>query len=203
MTGMVFKQKFFTMAGMIMAVILVSSCVTSRKPLKVQDRTVKTEKWEGLTATVKFVDETFLKAKYRKEYNPFLTDYNRIQLRRLIVFELKVDNKSPQDLFFVMNRLEFQYSGKYLKPYNRFLLGQHWEFTDEDRGTDASDIVRREKIIENTVLPNSYTLRAGGIMKGYAVFVGDTPNYGPAAVYIPLFKNKEAVLHRFEFSFGF
>ena len=200
---MTFKKNFFRLAGIVIATILVSGCLTDRSPLHVQDKSTKEETYEGVTITLKFVDEAILKAKYKEEYNPFLTDYYSIQLKRLIVFELTVDNKSPGDLLFVLNRLELQYSSKPLHTYNRFHLSQHWEFTDDDSETDASDIARREKIINNTVLPNSNTLRAGGIMRGYAVFAGNTPNYGPAMVYIPLFKTKDVVFHRFEFPFEF
>ena len=40
-------------------------------------------------------------------------------------------------------------------------------------------------------------------MRGYVVFVGNTPSYGPATVYVPLFESKEVALHRFEFPFEF
>ena len=191
------------LAGIVMVAILVNGCLTDRRPLQVQDRPIKKETHEGITATLQFVDEAILEAKYREEYNPFLTDYNRVQLRRLIVFVLTVENKSSEALLFILNRLELQYGGKSLQPYNRFQLDQHWEFTDEDRGTKALHIARREKIIEDTVLPNTYNLPAGAIMRGYVVFVGNTPNYGSAMVYIPLFQTKEVVLHRFEFPFEF
>ena len=64
-------------------------------------------------------------------------------------------------------------------------------------------IEQEKKIIEDMVLPNSYILQAGGIMKGYVVFVGKTPNYGQAIIYVPLFESKDVVLHRFKFAFDF
>jgi homospermidine synthase len=182
-------------------IVLVSSCLTDRSPLHVQDRPVKTQNYAEVTATLRFVDEAILKAKYKDEVNPFLTDYNAVQLRRVIVFELTVENQSPDALLFVMNRIELQYGGKALQPYNRFQLNQHWEFTDEE--AKAIYKSRREKIIEQMVLPNSYTLQAGGIMRGYVVFLGSTPNYGSATVYVPLFEIKDRVFHRFEFPFEF
>ena len=198
---MEFTKIFFRLAPVTMIAMLVTSCLTQHMPLHVQDRPTKKETHEGVTATLQFVDEAILKAKYRKEYNPFLTDYNKVQLRRLIVFELTVENESPEALFFFLNRLELQFGGKTLQPYNRFQLGQHWEFTDEE--AKAIYKSRREKIIEETVLPNSYTLQADGIMRGYVVFVGNTPSYGSAMVYVPLFESKDVVHHRFEFPFEF
>jgi hypothetical protein len=198
-----FKKSLARLTGVAALVLLVASCLTQRAPLQVRDRPIKTDTYDGLTATVRFVDEVILKAKYKEEVNPFLTDYNKMQLRRVIVFELTVENEGSEALLFIMNRLELQYGGKALQPYNRFQLGQHWEFTDEDRGTKPIHKVRREKIIEETVLANSYTLQAGGIMQGYVVFVGNTPNYGSAKIYIPLFKSKDEVYHRFEFPFEF
>jgi hypothetical protein len=198
-----FTKSLFRLAGVAVLVMLISSCLTDRMPLHVQDRPIKTDTYEDLTATVRFVDEAILKAKYKEEVNPFLTDYNKMQLRRVIVFELTVENEGSEALLFILNRLELQYGGKALQPYNRFQLGQHWEFTDEDEGTMPIHKVRREKIIEETVLANSYTLQAGGIMQGYVVFVGNTPNYGSAKIHIPLFESKDKVYHRFEFPFEF
>ena len=196
-----FTKLLFRLAGVTVIVVLVTSCLTQHMPLHVQDRPIKTDTYEDLTATLQFVDEVILKAKYREEVNPFLTDYNKFQLRRLVVFELTVENQSPDAILFVLNRLELQYGGKALRPYNRFQLGQHWEFTDQE--AKAIHKSRREKIIEEMVLPNSYTLQAGGVMRGYVVFVGNTPNYGSAMVYVPLFKLEDVVLHRFEFPFEF
>jgi hypothetical protein len=189
------------LSGVAVIVLLATSCLTQYVPLHVQDRPIKTQTQEDVTATLRFVDEAILEANYKEQVNPFLTDYNKVQLRRLIVFELTVENQSAESLFFFLNRLELQYGGKALQPYNRFQLGQHWEFADEEAKPIHKS--RREKIIDQMVLPNSYTLRAGGIMRGYVVFVGSTPNYGSAKVYVPLFKAKNEVYHRFEFSFEF
>ena len=198
-----FRKAPIHLVVVVIMTILLNGCLSDRRPLHVQDRPIKRETFERVTATLQFVDETILLAKYREDYNPFLTDYNRMQLRRLIAFELTVENKSPEALLFVLNRLELQYGGKALEPYNRFQLDQHWKFTDEDRGTKAVYKARREKIIEDTVLPNYYTLQAGGIMRGYVVFVGNTPNYGSAMVYVPLFESEDVMFHRFEFPFEF
>lgn len=198
-----FTRLLFRLAGIAALALLVSSCLTQRMPLSVKDRPIKTETYEGFTATVRFLDEAILEAKFREEINPFLTDYNRMQLRRVIVFEVTVKNQGTEAVLFFMNRIELQYGGKALQPYNRFQLGQHWEFRDEDAGTKPIHKARREKIIKDLVLPNSLTIPAPGEMRGYVVFVGNTPNYGPATVYVPLFESKEVVLHRFEFPFEF
>ncbi len=198
-----FTRLLFRLAGIAALALLVSSCLTQRMPLSVKDRPIKTETYEGITARVRYLDEAILEAKFREEINPFLTDYNRMQLRRVIVFEVTVKNQGTEAVLFFMNRLELQYGGKALQPYNRFQLGQHWEFTDEDAGTKGVHKARRGKIIKDLVLPNSLTIPAPGEMRGYVVFVGNTPNYGPAKVYVPLFESKEVVHHRFEFPFEF
>jgi hypothetical protein len=197
----VFIKSLFRILIISGLVVMVGSCLTDRSPLHVQDRPIKTQIHEEITTTLRFVDEAILTAKYRDEVNPFLTNYNKMQLRRVMVFELTVENQSEEAIQFIMNRVELQYGGKTLQPYNRFQLGQHWEFTDEEaKGIHKS---RREKIIEETVLPNSYTIPAGGAMKGYVVFIGNTPNYGSAMVYVPLFESTDVVRHRFEFPFDF
>jgi hypothetical protein len=197
-----FTKSLFRLAAVAAIVVLAAGCLTERRPLQLQDRPFKTETYEEITATVRFVDEAILKAKYKEEVNPFLTDYNKIHFRRLVVFEVLIKNGSAEALLFLTNRLELQY-GKADQPYNRFQLGQHWEFQDEDEGTKAIHKSRREKIIQQMVLPNSYTIQAGGIMKGYVVFVGSMPSYGSAKVYVPLFKSERDEYHRFEFPFEF
>lgn len=196
-----FTRSLSRIMGITTLIVMATSCLTDRNPLHVQDRPIKTQNYEEVTTTLRFVDEAILKAKYKEEVNPFLTDYNKMQLRRIIVFELTVENEGSEALLFILNRLELQYGGKALQPYNRFQLGKNWEFTDEEaKGIHKS---RREKIIDQMVLPNSYTLQAGGIMRGYVVFVGNTPNYGSAKVFIPLFESKDKVYHRFEIPFEF
>ena len=64
---MAFKKNFFRLAGIVIATILVSGCLTDRSPLHVQDKSTKEETYEGVTITLKFVDEAILKAKYKEE----------------------------------------------------------------------------------------------------------------------------------------
>jgi hypothetical protein len=61
----------------------------------------------------------------------------------------------------------------------------------------------RENIIEKNVLRNSYTISAGGAIKGYLVFIGNTPTYGEAALYIPVYRTERERVELFEFTYEF
>lgn len=196
-------RSLFFGVGVIATVVLTTGCLTQRMPLSTKDSPIKTDSADGLSATLRFLDDATLKKKFREEINPFLTDYNTMHLRRVMVFELTVKNQGPKPVLFIMNQLELQFGGKSLQPYNRFQLEQHWEFTDEERKTKGAHKAMRENIIKDFILQNSFTIPTQGGMKGYLVFVGNTPNYGPAKLYLPLFASKDEVLHRFEFPFSF
>ena len=174
-----------------------------RRPLAIKDDPLKTAETETLKASLRFLDDAQLSKNFKKEVDPFLSDYTSLHMRRFMTFELSVENLGPEKVEFILNRLELQYAGKALKPYNRFQLLQEWEFRDEHKRELAVDKTRREKIVNSWVLPNTLSIPPGGNLKGYVVFIGTTAEYGVAAVYVPVLKSKEEVLHRFEFSFQF
>jgi hypothetical protein len=198
------KRRLRPIHGLMLLSLLVAGCMEQRVALKVKDDPIKVEKAEGLIATVRYLDDPTLIQKYGKEGNPFLTDYYRLQIKRLMVFELSVENETNEPADFRLNRLELQFGGKALESYNRFQLMQHWEFQDQRVKTIALDKVRRESIINQWVLPNKLTIPPVGKIKGYVVFIGNTPRYGKANLYVPLFKPKsEDIIYRFEFAFEF
>jgi hypothetical protein len=185
------------------ASVFLAGCLSMRRPLEVKDNPVKTAETETLTASLRYLDDAQLRKSFKPEVNPFLTNYNTIQLRRIMTFELAIENHGPEEVGFILNRLELQYAGKTLKPYNRFQLVQEWVFRDGQQRALAVDKTRREKIIDNWVLPNTITIPPGGKLGGFIVFIGTTAEYGLATVYVPVLRSKEEELHRFEFQFQF
>ena len=183
--------------------VFVAGCLSMRRPLEVKDDPIKTAETETLTASLRFLNDGVLLKNFKKDANPFLTNYNTMQLRRIMTFELAIENHGPEGVELILNRLELQYAGKTLKPYNRFQLGQEWVFRDEQQRALAVDKTRREKIIDNWVLPNTLSIPPGGKLGGFIVFIGTTAEYGVATVYVPVLKSREEVLHRFEFQFQF
>lgn len=185
--------------------LLLSGCMTQRVALSVveADKPLKIERTEDLILTVRYLDDDTLKQKFgKKETNPFLSDYYSLQFRRFLVFELSLENAGSVPVKFLLNRLELQYGGKAMNAYNAFRIIQYWEFKDEE-DVRGSQKAKRERFVKDNVLRDSVTIPAPGELKGYAVFTGNTPNYGTATLYVPVFTPRGEVVHRFEVSFEF
>jgi len=197
------KQFWRVLLFCLAAALFLTGCLSMRRPLTLNGNPIQTAETESLKASLRFLDDGELRKTFKQEVNPFLTDYNSLHMRRIMTFELTIDNLGPGKVEFALNRLELQYAGKALKPYNRFQLLQEWEFRDEHKRALAVDKTRREKIVNSWVLPNTVSIAPGGNLKGYIVFLGTTAEYGVAMVYVPLLKSKDEVLHRFEFQFEF
>jgi hypothetical protein len=184
--------------------LLLSSCLfTGRPPLELKGNPIQRATEGEFRATLRFMDDETLTAKYKKQANPFFTDYYSAHFRRIMVFELTLENESDQAAQFFLNRVELQYGGTTDTPTNQFQLGKYWEFKDSQRETKAIDISRRENIIKKNVLANSATIPAGGAIRGYLVFLGNTPTYGEAILYIPVFRTEREQLELFTFTYEF
>jgi hypothetical protein len=186
------------------AVFALSGCLfTGRPPLELEGNPIHRAATGDFHATLRFMDDETLAAKYRKETNPFLSDYYSVQFKRIMVFELTLENQSDRDAQFILNRVELVYGGKTITPYNQFQLQEYWKFKDEQRDTRGLYVSMRENVIKKNVLPNSTTLSANGAIKGYLVFLGNTPTYGEAVLYIPIYRTTQEELALFEFSYKF
>lgn len=184
---------------------LLSGCMTQRVALSVvdSDKPLKIERTEDLILTARYLDDNTLKQKFgREETNPFLSDYYSVQFRRFLVFELSIENAGSAPVKFLLNRLELQFGGTAMNAYNAFRINQYWEYKDEE-AVKAVYKARRERFVKENVLRDSVTIPAPGELKGYAVFTGNTPNYGTATLYVPVFTPLGEVVHRFELSFEF
>ncbi len=191
----------------ICTAVLVSTtgCLTKRPPLTVADtdKPIKVVRSEDFILTVRFLDDETLEAKFGDRANPFLSDYTSVQFRRFMVFELSIENTGSDPVKFLLNRLELQFGGNALDAYNRFRIIQYWDFKEDEGEVKGIYKVRRERIVKENVLPEAVTIPSPGELKGYAVFAGNTPNYGVATLYVPVFTPMEELVHRFEVTFEF
>ena len=201
-------MKTRTIAALILCTGILlgaTGCKTQHVALKVTeaDKPIKVIRAEGLTLTARFLDDEILRAKFGREHNPFVSDYQSLQFRRFMVFELSIENEGSDPVLFQLDPLELQYGGKAMFAYNGFRINQYWGFKDDEINIRGSQQVRRARFVKENVLPDSMTIPAPGELKGYAVFAGNTPNYGTATLYVPIFKPAGGPLHRFEVSFEF
>jgi hypothetical protein len=199
------RKSYIWILGLSAAVLILSSCAmfSGRPPLATVGNPVQRATASGFRVTVRFLDEPFLATKYKKEENPFLTDYYSAQFRRIMVYELTLENLGNEQAQFFLNRVRLAYGAAEIEPRNQFQLNEYWKFKDETSNNPKVYIARRERIIKQTVLPHSYTLSANGIMKGYLVFLGNTPDHGEAQLQIPLFRTKNEEIHRFTFTYEY
>jgi hypothetical protein len=162
------------------AVLLLPSCGTNRRTLRLPPEPVVTVEQEGVTMTLRFLDESSLRQKFGSSENPFLTDYNLLMFRRNVVFELTIQNQGPSSFLFELRGCELQYGGKTLGPLNRFQLASDVHIRDEDPRLKAP----KTALIERYVLPNKVNLAPGGLLTGYLLFQGNLPVSGEAQVSI-------------------
>jgi len=197
------KRNLYLLIALVLLAGLITGCVTTRQPLVLQDEPIKSAEAEDLKVTMRFLDDPTLKAKFGERTNPFLTDYFTVQMKRIMVFEITVENMRELSVGLASKRLEIQFGGQNRTPYNRFQLTNYWETKDEQQDTRKSDRARKAGVIKDWVLPNELTVAPGGKVKGYAVFLGNFPTYGTAVVYVPVLQAQERPIHRFEFDFSF
>jgi hypothetical protein len=187
----------------VLAVALLLTGCQTPPALAVQGSPLRTAEAEGLRATARFIDDDTLVHKFGKTANPYLSDYVSLQLRRFIVFELSIENGGTEPLNFRLNRLELHFGDKSLFAYNDLRINQYWEFKDKQSKTRGSDKARRERIVRDTVLPDSATIPPNGMLNGFAVFGGNTPSYGNATLYVPVLSMSGQVAQRLEMAFEF
>ena len=76
-------------------VLLLSSCLfRGRPPLELKGNPIQRATEGDFHATLRFMDDETLDVKYKKEANPFLSDYYSAQFKRIMVFELTLENES-------------------------------------------------------------------------------------------------------------
>jgi hypothetical protein len=198
-------RRVLYLSGALCAVVLaLSGCLfTGRPPLELEGNPIQRVEAGDFSATLRFMDDGTLDAKYRKEANPFISDYYSTQFKRIMVFELTLENRGDEAVQIFLNRVELQYGGKTITPTNQFHLKEYWKFKDSHRDTKGIYVSMRENIVEKNVLPNSATISGGGAIRGYLVFIGNTPTYGEAVLYIPVYRTKEERVELFTFTYEF
>ena len=197
------KREFMLKALLAAGIIILSGCATTRSALVIKDSPIKTVDEERISTTLRYLDEETLISKFGKKKNPFLTHYYTLQFKRIMVFEVKVQNSRQESIELILNRMELQFGGNAVHPTNRFQLSNFWESRDDLDETKPTDRRKKERVIKDYVLPNSITVGTGGKVAGYAVFMGNLPRYGQASVYIPLFRKKIELIHNFRLRFEF
>ena len=189
---------------MSIAMLSLSSCLfTGRPPLELKGNPIQRAVAGDFRATLRFMDDETLNIKYKEQANPFLTDYYSAQLKRITVFELTLENESEQAAQFFLKRVELDYGGKTLNPTNQFHLKEYWKFKDSQERTKGIYVSMRENIIDKNVLRNSYTIGAGAAIRGYLVFMGNTPTYGEAVIFIPVYRTERERVELFRFTYEF
>jgi hypothetical protein len=158
--------------------------------------TVRVEK-EGVTITLRHLDDQVLKEDFGTGANPFLTEYHRLSFRRIVVFELTMRNRGSVPAELVLDRCDLKFAGSVREATKAFRLVEYWEFIDEDRRVTR----KKEQIIDRFVLPNRAVVGSGSLLFGYLVFMGNMPRTGEATVRIPIFREGGSLSFDFPYTF--
>jgi hypothetical protein len=174
--------------------VLLSSCQT-RKALQVSSNPIVTLEQNGFALTLRFRDEPSLYKQFGSETNPFLTPYSQVFFRRLIVFELTLENQSGSPCTFNLSQCRLRYETTDKEALSQFQLVAFWR-PMEDK---PQLLARKTEIINKYVLPNSRPIASGGSLHGFLVFQANMPDHVEAQVLIPTFAGTEPFIASFSF----
>lgn len=193
----------------ITIVFLFASCSTERFIVRSRDIEIQKQTMNGITLSVKFLNEDDLVERFGRVNNPFIAPLSALGFSRMMVFEALVENNSkntadPVTIIMPLNKIEIQFGGKNKNPVNRFHLYEFWKnriYKDDTyKKWNSSKI---NQLIKKTVLPNTVISKPQSDTNGLLLFMGRFPNYGTADVYIPIFTEDGNQLHNFRFVFQF
>jgi hypothetical protein len=153
---------------LVSALLLVTSCETTRKTMASPDRPLQTLEWDNIAVTLRYMDESELNSRFRSDFNPFLSTYHQAMFQRIIVFELTIINDSGFDYSFTTDNVLYHIGSKVVRADTPFKLINYWEAVD----TDPRNSGRREDIIRRHMIEEYETAAAGRSLQGYLVFRG-------------------------------
>jgi hypothetical protein len=174
--------------------VLIIACATKRPALVAVVPALSAQQ-EGLAATLSFRDEAGLNREFGTEANPYRTEYNKIQFRRRMVFDLTLQNLGPQDYRFRLADCELNYGGKTVRATNAFQLIEEWRFMD----TSSRMAAQKEPIIKKTMVATEKQVPVGATLRGLVLFQGNLPAHGPARITIPGITERSYLQFDFEF----
>jgi hypothetical protein len=180
----------------VLAAIL-SACGTTRQAITSPAEPTIREENQGVSLTLRYIDDETLKKDFGTGSNPFLTQYYRMTFRRILVFELTLKNQSGLPVEVEATRCTLEYGAKEVEATNRFQLGNYWESLDDDPRV----VKRKKELIERWVLPNRARIPDGETQFGYLVFKGNLPREGEATVRVPVFREGGSISFDFRYTF--
>jgi len=174
--------------------VLFIACATKR-PALIPVETTASAQQEGLAATLTFRDEAGLNREFGNEANPYRTEYNKMQFRRRLVFELTLTNGTPQDYRFQLADCELQYGEKTVRATSAFQFIEEWRLMDSSRRMAA----QKEPIIKKTMVATQKLVPSGATLRGLLLFQGNLPAHGLARITIPGIEERSYLQFDYEF----
>jgi len=181
----------------VLALVLFTGCASKRKALMVTQNPLQEAEQAGVALSLRFLDEQQLKRQFRSEENPFLTQYSRIFLRRILVFELTAANAGAGTVELRLTECKLAFGEKKYSATTRVQLANYWQTMDKNPKTSRA----RQLNAEKHVLTNQSKIPPGGALRGYLVFQGDLPDSGAAGVFVPLSGPGGPIEFSFDFQF--
>jgi hypothetical protein len=186
------------------AVLVLTIACESEPEVTTQDSPLKIVRTDDYFLIVRFMDETTLRARYGRTYNPFISVSDvRAMPRDFMVFKLNVEEVKKR-IKIIRKDIEFSFEGKNVDPVSDFNLLQYWEREQGRSGNvDYSAARRRDAFIRAEIFPKEVLIPPGGGVSGLLVFSANFARYGEGRLTIPIYDENERPLERQEISFQF
>jgi hypothetical protein len=192
-----YRGTLVAVTAVVLLAFGLSGCSTAGKAITAPAEAMEELDKEGISLTLRYLDDATLRKGFGTGANPFLTEYYRLSFRRFLVFELTLRNQSGAAVELALNRCRLEYGSKETEAANRFQLVTHWESLDDDPRV----VAQKKKLIERYVLPNVATVPDGSTRFGYLVFKGNLPRQGEAVVRVPVFREGGSLGFDFRYTF--
>jgi hypothetical protein len=186
-----------SLLGLAAATSLLAGCVT-HQPLMVPQNPMAEAQQDGVSLSLRFLDEAQLKRRITPDENPFLTQYNRMQFRRIMVFDVMAANTGSETLEINLPECKLAFGEtRRVAASTRQQIVNYWGPIDKYPKTSRAKQMNAEKYI----LPTLVKVRPDSQIRGYLVFQGDLPDTGAATVSVPVHAGAETIPLDFEFQF--
>ena len=174
-------RKYSFLIVLMLIAAALTGCVSADPVLF--ESNVQSMQDEKYNIQVRVVSSEELKRQAGRNPSPFVIEPGLFDPREYVVFEVVIQNKSEKPAGFDLNDLEMHLAAGRYYTKNAFQVKQYWASQDD---VDGADKRRMATMAERYMLPREVNVPAGGLKRGYAVFLANVPKYGEMTIFLPM-----------------